>query len=234
MRSDLRSCTFLAVLALAGCSSGSSTSDGSAGSVAVALTVAPIGSNVLYVLPDNASVAHVDVSLKSIDLHIVPSDASGPADDIADDDDDPGAWHSLTLPAPATIDLMTLVKGLPYSLGRFSVVPAGKITQIRLVLDKDGPHDVVLADGAKCSLDLSHVPATGVKIVHPFAPIAVDGQSPIQVVLDLDVVHSIREAARCAYVLDPVIRFDRVDADDDSNGPQHMDMDEQGHDQGEH
>jgi hypothetical protein len=210
----------VAFLALAGCTKGSGGAGEGAGNVSVAITAA--AANAANLPPQNivppalVGVAHVYVTLQEVDLHVVPAtDTSGTPDDIDDD----RHWISVALPANATFDLMALQNGVTAALGRVVVLPAGKITQIRLILDKQAVHSVVLTNGTTCALDLSEVPATGIRIAHAFAAIDVNDMSPIRVVVDLDVVQSLRMTGTCAYRLDPVIEVARVDRDVSDDNP---------------
>jgi hypothetical protein len=207
MRSNIGCTGFLALLALAGCNKGGTGSG--AGNVSVALTGAP-GATASIKPPNLVGVAHVYVTLQEVDLHFIPApaDNSGARNDTALDGDD--HWISANLADHTTFDLMTLQGGATAALGKIAARPAGQITQIRLVLDKQGDHRVVLTDGVICSLDLSQVPAAGIRIAHPFAAIDVDDHTPVQVVVDFDVVRSLRVVGACAYRLEPVIEIDAV------------------------
>jgi hypothetical protein len=204
MRSNIGCMGFLALLALAGCDKGGA--GGGAGNVSVALTGAP-GAAAWIKPPNLVGVAHVYVTLQDLDLHFMspPADTSGARNDTALDSDD--HWISVNLADHTTLDLMTLQGGATAVLGKIVARPAGQITQIRLVLDKQGDHRVMLTDGATCSLDLSQVPATGTRIAHPFAAIDVDDRTPVQLLVDFDVVKSLQVVGACAYRLEPVIEI---------------------------
>jgi hypothetical protein len=207
MRSHIGSMGFLVLLALAGCDKGST--GGAAGDVSVALKGAP--EPAAGVKPPNlAGVAHVLVTLQEVDLRVVPApeDKSAARSDTAPDGDD--HWISVSLVDHAPFDLMTLQRSEATALGKIAAPPASRITQVRLVLDKQGDHRVVLTDGTTCSLDLSRVPAMGVRIAHPFAAIDVDDHTPVQVVVELDVVQSLRVVSACAYRLEPVIEVSGI------------------------
>jgi hypothetical protein len=217
MRSHIGSFGLVAFLALAGCTKGSGGTGEGAGNVSVAITAA--AAKAADVVPQNlVGVAHAYVTIQAVDLHVVPAtDTSGTPDDIDDDNH----WISVALPANATFDLMALQNGVTAALGRVVVLPAGKITQIRLILDKQAVHRVMLTNGSTCALDLSEVPATGIKIAYPFTAIDVNDMNPLRVVVDLDVVRSLRMTGTCAYRLDPVIEVagvDRGDFSDDEKG----------------
>jgi hypothetical protein len=216
MRSHLGTVGFLALVALAGCTKGGSSTGDGAGNVAVAITAAAAKAG--DIVPQNLmGVAHVYVTLQEVDLHVVPStDTSGTPGEIADDDD--RHWISVALPSSSTFDLMALQGGVTAALGKVVALPMSKITQIRLLLDKQAAHSVMLTNGATCSLDLSEVPATGIRIAHPFAAVDVDDKTPVRVVVDLDVVQSLRMTSTCAYRLDPVIEIVRVDRGDFPDG----------------
>src|SRR5690349_16621154 len=133
----------LVALALGACSNG--------GLLSLRLTDAP---------PDTDNMAMAIVTLSAAEAHF----AGGKDDDGLDGkgkDDDHGGWVRVT-GAPKPYDLLRLQNGLTELVGEL-VLPAGKITQIRLFIDETGTNAVTLKDGRVCPLELSGVDKTGIK-----------------------------------------------------------------------
>jgi hypothetical protein len=200
----LRAALGLAPFLLAAC--GSTT-------VTVELTDAP---------PDMASLAHVEVTLSRVEVHVAGADADDDADEASDDDkagdksgdDNDGAgagWRTVTAKA-GTFDLVALQNDVRTTLGSLEL-PDGKITQIRLFLDPNGKNQVELTSGEICPLDLDAVPPTGVKINHPFKALDVEDSSKLKLVVDFDLKESLDQTATCAFALKPVIKLKRIERD---------------------
>ena len=218
MISHFRPMTLVAILALAGCRQGSGSGSG-VGGVTLALTDVPSAAAPAHAPLDLTGVAHVYVTLQQVDIHVVPAPTQGP------DEGDPsvgndGGWRSVPLSATPTIDLMALRGGVVTSLGSLLGPPAGKITQIRLMLDRQGDNRVVLASGTSCALDLAEVPGTGIKIIHPFVAIDVDQREALRIVLSLDLRQSLMASGACSYRLEPVISLESVERDAVDDHPQ--------------
>lgn len=195
------------------------TACGGTTTVTVQLTDAP---------PDVSAIEHVSVSLEHVDVHVAGADAAGddgaaPAGSehgSADDESagsgdgssrDGGGWRTVTAKA-GTFDLVALQNDVRATLGELEL-PDGKITQIRLFIDPAGKNEVELANGDTCALDLSRVPPTGIKIIHPFKALDVTDSSKLTLVVDFDLAQSLDQSGACAFALDPVIDLKHVERD---------------------
>jgi hypothetical protein len=208
----------VAIFALAGCRQSSGSSGNAVGGVSLALTEAPFAVALTHAPLDLTNIAHVYVTLQQVDLHVVPAPSKQGSDPSVDD----GSWRSVPLSATPTIDLMALHGGISTALGSLLAPPAGKITQIRLILDRQGDNRVVLSSGVSCALDLSEVPGTGIKINRPFVAIDVDQHEAVRIVIGLDLRQSLLANGACSYKLEPVISLESVErdaVDDHPGGP---------------
>lgn len=113
-----------------------------------------------------------------------------------------GKWMVATLEGPRTIDLVDLQER-PMRLGWLDL-PEGKITQIRLFLDEEGPNEFVRADGTSCPLHIPSAQQTGIKIVKPFK-VEVEGEE-VRLTIDFNLKESIEKDEGCAYRLSPVFK----------------------------
>jgi hypothetical protein len=168
--------------------------------------------------PELASIEQVLVSLDRVEAHVAgdDDDHDGPGDrgtagEGDGDGDRRGGWRTIT-PRAGTFDLMALRNDVRATLGELELT-GGKITQIRLFIDPEADNRIVLVNGETCALDLEHVPPTGVKIIHPFKALEVDGASSLTVVIDFDAGESLDQSGACAFALKPVIKIKRVDRD---------------------
>jgi hypothetical protein len=174
--------------------------------VTVELTDAP---------PDMAALAHVEVTLSRVEVHVADGDDAdgdddeGSKSDSGADDDAGSGWRTVASPA-GTFDLVLLQNDVRATLGELEL-PSGKITQIRLFIDPNGKNQVALQDGQVCALDLSSVPPTGIKINHPFKALDVEDSSELRIVVDFDLKESLDQTGACAFSLKPVIKLKRVD-----------------------
>ncbi|MBI5546149.1 MAG: DUF4382 domain-containing protein [Deltaproteobacteria bacterium] len=115
----------------------------------------------------------------------------------------------VTLPGtPGTIDLLG-VQTTSLLLGAVDL-PAGKITQLRLYLQADGPQHVLLADGTSVDLKVPSGVQSGIKIVGPFDVPACEETS---ITLEFDpeksiAVHSAKGGD--LWILRPVIHAKKV------------------------
>jgi hypothetical protein len=169
--------------------------------------------------PDAAALAHVEVTLSRVEVHVADGDDDGDDDGDegesskngadADDDDEGSGWKTVASPA-GTFDLVALQNDVRVTLGELEL-PSGKITQIRLFIDPNGKNQVELQSGQTCALDLSSVPTTGIKINHPFKALDVEDSSELHLVVDFDLKESLDQTGACAFTLKPVIKLKRVD-----------------------
>jgi hypothetical protein len=177
-----------ASLALAGCGRG--------GTVALDLTDAP---------PDTANLEHVYVSLSAVEVHVVDKSEKkdgDPTDTTIDKDD---KWREIVARA-GTFDLLALQNDATARLGKLNL-PDGKITQIRLHIDESGSNKAVLKGGEECSMDLSSVDKSGIKISHPFKALDVPEDATLRVVVDFDLKESVDQEGPCTFKLKPVIKI---------------------------
>ena len=90
-------------------------------------------------------------------------------------------------------------------------LPIGKITQVRLVLDKTKPNTAVL-NGTECNLDTSKIPAKGVKINHVFKAFDSKNGSLHQMWVDFKLDESLKPAGNC-FELEPKLKLVKVKTD---------------------
>lgn len=116
-------------------------------------------------------------------------------------------WFTIS-DVPATIDLLTL-KDTSFRFGTIET-GAGKITQLRLYTDPDGPQFVTLEDGTQVELKVPSGPQSGIKIVGPF-----DLEACVEttITLDFDPAKSISvhpTEAGDVWILRPVIKAKKI------------------------
>ncbi|HET7118256.1 MAG TPA: DUF4382 domain-containing protein [Hanamia sp.] len=118
----------------------------------------------------------------------------------SDDTSDSG-WVNVPLLKPGIYDLLQLRNGKDTLLGGVDL-PAGKLSQIRLVLG-DG-NQLVLDDGTVVDLKTPSAQQSGLKLnVHATLTAGI----PYELVLDFDAARSIVKAGNSGqYILKPVIR----------------------------
>lgn len=121
-----------------------------------------------------------------------------------------GKWQVATLERPHTIDLLELEDELVH-LGKLDL-PEGKITQIRLFLDEEGPNEVVRADGTACPVRIPSANQTGIKVIKPFK-LEVDEDEAVRLAIDFNLKESIKKDEGCAYRLRPTFKVRVGNAD---------------------
>ncbi len=178
----------LAGIALAAC--------GSSGTLSLELTDAP---------PDTAKIASVFVTLSRVEAHRAEVDEKkdGDPNDSSIDNDD--KWVTVPLPGKE-FDLLELQNDTTAALGALDL-PEGKVTQVRLFIDRAGRNEVLLKAGGVCPMDLQGVVSTGIKINHPFKAFDVKNGMLTKIVLDFDLMESVSEDGACQYSLKPVIKI---------------------------
>jgi hypothetical protein len=167
--------------------------------------------------PDAASLAHVEVTLSRIEVHVAGTDdddddEAGDKDKSSSEKDDDGAGWRTVATHGGTFDLVALQNDVRATLGTLEL-PDGKITQIRLFIDANGKNQVELKSGEICALDLDAVPPNGIKINHPFKALDVEASDKLTLVVDFDLKESLDQTGTCAFALKPVIKLKRVDRD---------------------
>lgn len=173
-----------ATLLLAACGGGGS--DGSSGTLKLALTDAPA-----------CGYEHVYVTVESVKVH---QNANA-------GENDPG-WYLITLPSlPKRIDLLELRNGLLQELGQ-TALPAGRYTQMRLVLSPNSSNmpyaNAVIPEGStQAALTTPSAQQSGLKLN---VDIQIEAGKLADFVLDFDVCKSVVSAGHSGkYNLKPVI-----------------------------
>lgn len=179
-----------AVLALAGCGGGTTAGGGAStglGTLRVSLTDAP-----------SCGYAEVNVTVLAVRVHQSSSAA----------DDDAG-WQEVSLPVPRRIDLLTLTNGVREELGQVAL-PAGKYTQMRLVLADNGGGAAPYANsvrplgGAETALDTPSAQQSGLKMN---VDVDVPADKVADFVIDFDACKSVVKRGNSGkYNLKPVLR----------------------------
>ena len=182
-----------ALLVLVGCGGGGGggTSSGGGestglGTLRVSLTDAP-----------SCGYAEVNVTVLAVRVHQSSSAA----------DDDAG-WQEVTLPLPRRIDLLALTNGVREELGQVAL-PAGKYTQMRLVLADNGSgpppyaNSVTPLGGAETVLDTPSGQQSGLKMN---VDVDVPADKVADFVIDFDACKSVvRRGNSGKYNLKPVL-----------------------------
>lgn len=162
-------------------------------------------------------VEQLNVTISSVEIHLVASDDakdSEAKDDGAADGDkgkndeaeetgaeeDDNAWRVVT-DEVQTFDLLTLRNGVTTLLGE-SEFPEGKITQIRLILEKAE----AVVNGQTVPVECpSSCGKTGIKIVTRGALEVVAGKAA-ELTLDFDASESLKDNGKGGYKMDHVIK----------------------------
>jgi hypothetical protein len=109
-----------------------------------------------------------------------------------------GSW--IDLPTNSGVyDLLLLQNGIDTTIVNTVALPAGKITQMRLLL---GSNNTVMADSVIYPLTVPGGSQTGIKIVDP---IIIPGNSNVTVLLDFVAFESVVEQGNGSYQLKPVV-----------------------------
>lgn len=120
-----------------------------------------------------------------------------------------GGWVTVgPVQGPLSVDLLKL-KDYAQPLGLVNL-PAGKVTQIRLLLSRDGNYVVPVGSTSEAPLVVPSGYESGVKIVGPWN---VPDCTQVTVTLDFDGAASLEyHEADGTWILRPVIRAKKVDA----------------------
>jgi hypothetical protein len=138
----------------------------------------------------------VNVSIEKVRVHQSATAA----------DSDAG-WSEIVLSPPMRVDLLSLTNGFLADLGQTSL-PAGKYTQLRLVLAPNGSmppfaNSVLPSGGSETALDTPSGQQSGLKLN---ADITVPADKVLDVVLDFDACKSVVKRGNSGqYNLKPVI-----------------------------
>jgi hypothetical protein len=158
------------ILLLASC--GKDKSD--FGYIAIKLTDAP------------ANYQQVNVDVQQVSVHLVPN--SGKAD-----------WIDLNTKS-GVYNLLKLQNGIDTSLVNTTQLPAGKITQMRLLL---GNKNTLMADSVIYNLTVPSGSQTGIKLS---GNITIDPNKTLNVLIDFDAHESIVLTGNGTYQLKPTIK----------------------------
>lgn len=172
---------------LAACGGGGSGSGGVAGNgtLRVALTDAPA-----------CGFDQVNVTIEKVRVHQSGSAAESDA-----------GWSEIVLNPARRVDLLTLTNGVLTELGQ-TTLPAGKYTQLRLVLAENGgaaplANSVVPSGGAETALTTPSAQQSGLKLN---TNIDVASNQLADIVIDFDACKSVVSAGNSGrYLLKPVI-----------------------------
>lgn len=137
----------------------------------------------------------VNITVSKVRVH--QSAAAGETD---------GGWTDIAVPS-TPINLLNLTNGVLATLGTVTL-PAGKYTQIRLVLDANTgnnmANNVIPTGGTKQNLDTPSAVQSGIKLNGQFEVLA--GQQA-DIVLDFDACKSVLTKGNGKYALKPVIKM---------------------------
>ena len=145
------------------------------GSIVVNLTDAP------------ATYLQVNVDIQSVEVHVVPTSGSG-------------QWVTLTTQS-GVYDLLTLQNGIDTTIVTTNQLPAGKITQMRLILGSN--NTVMDASGTVYPLTVPSGSQSGIKLP---GPITVTANTSVQVLLDFDASKSVVQQGNGDFQMKPVIQ----------------------------
>ena len=173
------------LLALAGCGGGSSGGNGRDGTLRLALTDAPA-----------CGYDHVYITITKIRVHQSATAADGDS-----------GWSEIALANGRRIDLLSLSNGVLEELGQ-TLLPAGKYTQMRLVLAANGglgvqPNAVTPTGGVELPLTTPSAQQSGIKLT---VNIDVTADQMADQLLDFDACRSVvRNGNSGNFTLTPVI-----------------------------
>lgn len=145
------------------------------GSITVNMTDAPAGYQ------------QVNVDIQSVEVHMVPTSGSA-------------QWITLTTNS-GVYDLLKLQNGIDTTIVTTNQLPAGKITQMRLIL---GNNNSVMDNSSTIyPLTVPSGSQTGIKIP---GPITVTANTSVQVLIDFDADKSVIQQGTQEFQLKPVIQ----------------------------
>lgn len=197
MKNALNRLTLISVSAIAAAALSACGGGGGSGGVS-APTPAPANGTLNVALTDAPACGYDAVYVTVNKVRVHQSDAAG---------ETAGGWSEVVLSPARKINLLNLTNGVLENLGQTSL-PAGKYTQIRLVLDANtgnGLANSVVPTGttAEQSLDTLSAVQSGIKLVGNIDVLA--GQQA-SVVLDFDACKSVLTKGNGKYALKPVIK----------------------------
>ena len=101
------------------------------------------------------------------------------------------------------VNLLDLQAGAAALIADFAEAPAGKYSELRLILASEKPSYGVLNTGEEETFIIPSATSSGIKIKHDFE--LVDGQSE-NIVLDFDLRKSVKQRGNGTYFMTPVLR----------------------------
>jgi Domain of unknown function (DUF4382) len=128
----------------------------------------------------------VNVDIQKVSIHLVPN--SGKAD-----------WIDLNTKS-GVYNLLKLQNGIDTSIVDTTKLPAGKITQMRLIL---GSNNSVMADSVIYKLTIPSGSQTGIKLI---GNMAVDPNKMLNVLIDFDANKSIVLNGNGVYHMKPTVK----------------------------
>lgn len=164
---------------LSGCGGGSSTTTSTepSGTVALSLTDAPA---------DNEAVSAVYVTFDSVQYQYVDGNSS---------------WQEVNLTESRTVNLLALQDGNTTLLSQVDL-PAGKIAQVRFMIDTEKCYIVV--DEQNKTLEVPSGDQTGYKAVGGFT---IPAGGIVNVTADFDLRKSLTVTGNGRYILNPTIKI---------------------------
>jgi len=134
-------------------------------------------------------------------VHVTDVDDDDDADD--DDDSDTSGWVILDI-NPGVYNLLELQNGVDTVIVNESILPPGKISQLRFIL---GTSNTVVVDSVAFPLTIPSAYTSGLKVnIHK----TVEAGSTYELILDFDVNESIIVEGTTEYKLQPVIKVEAL------------------------
>lgn len=155
-----------------------------------------------------AGVTSVKIFVASIQVHVddKTKTVSDPADVSIDND---SKWQTFAV--GRSIDLVQYQgESAALVLGQLPL-PLGKITQVRLVIDKTKPNTATL-NGVVCNLDVTKIADKGIKIDHVFKAFESKNGSLHQMWIDFKLDEALKPAGTC-FELQPKLKLVKVKTD---------------------
>lgn len=188
-RLSLATTTIFAAAALVACGGG--------GASAPTPTPGPAMGTLKASITDAPACGFDEVNITVSKVRVHQSAAAGDTD---------GGWIDIAVPA-TQINLLNLTNGVMATLGT-AALPAGKYTQIRLVLDANTGNtmvnNVIPTGGTKQNLDTPSAVQSGIKLNGQFEVLA--GQQA-DILIDFDACKSVLTKGNGKYALKPVVKM---------------------------
>ncbi|MES2778955.1 MAG: DUF4382 domain-containing protein [Bacteroidota bacterium] len=134
---------------------------------------------------------HVYVDIKSVEIH-------------REDENNPGGWAVLNT-RDTVYDLLTLQNNITAVLADSTLLPTGKVTQMRLILGAN--NSVVLNDSSSHPLTIPSSLNTGIKIN---LNTTIEKDRTTRVVIDYNADQSVNVLGNGSYEMKPVIQVKSI------------------------